>query len=250
MTDQIKTLDKIGLNNKQANVYLALLELGEAKITDIAKQANLKRPTVYLIIAELELQGLVSVVVKGKKKIYSAAHPKRIGELLEFRKTQFQKILPDLLSVYGSINGRPKIQILEGMEGVAQAYREALSMLPQKNNEQLWISNVSSIAERFPEIMSEYVRVLSKFPKSKIREILFGKKIKTNYLLKIKSKVRPNHQVKNIDDPNWGGQTDQLIIENKVMFFSIKPEPFALTIESAEIAKTQKFMFENLWKGL
>lgn len=250
MNDAIKTLGKIGLSNKQANVYLALLGLGEAKITDIAKQANLKRPTVYLIIEELELLGLVSKIIKGKQKIYSAAHPKRISELLEFRKNQFQELLPNLLSTYGSASGQPKVQMLEGLEGIKQAYREAINMLPKKNTEQLWISNISSFLERFPDIISEYVRTLNKFPKSKIREILFGKKPADKYFGETKINQRPNHQIKHLDDKNIGGETDQLITENRIVFFSFSPKPFALIIESEELAKTQKFLFENIWSTI
>jgi len=250
MNDKINTLNKIGLSNKQANVYLALLELGEAKITDIAKQANLKRPTVYLIIGELELLGLTSKIIKGKQKIYSAIHPKRISELLEFRKNQFQELLPDLLATYGLANRQPKIQMLEGPEGVKQAYREALNMLPKKNIEQLWISNASSFSERFSDIISEYIRTLNNFPKSKIREILFGKKPFSQYFGETKIKQRPNHKIKYINDKNFGGETDQLITENRIVFFSFSPRPFALIIESEELAKTQKCLFENIWDTL
>lgn len=250
MNDEIRTLNKIGLSNKQAIVYLALLSLGEAKITNIAAQAILKRPTVYLIIEELELLGLVSKIIKGKQKIYSAAHPKRISELLEFRKNQFQELLPSLLSTYGSAGGHPRVQMLEGLEGVKQAYREALNMLPQKNIEQLWISNISSFLEIFPDIIAEYTRTLNKFPRSKIREILFGQKPLIKYFGEIKIKQRPNHQIKYINDKNFGGETDQLITENRIVFFSFNPKPFALIIESQELAKTQKFLFENIWNTI
>jgi sugar-specific transcriptional regulator TrmB len=75
--DIVTTLQKLGLTEKQATVYMAMLELGEAGMTKIAKKANLKRPTVYLIIDELNLLGLAGEILKGKKKFYSAA-PKEI----------------------------------------------------------------------------------------------------------------------------------------------------------------------------
>jgi sugar-specific transcriptional regulator TrmB len=250
MNDKIKPLNKLGLSDKQAIIYLTLLELGEAKITDVAKKSNLKRPTVYLVIEELALLGLVSMIVNGKKKIYSAVHPKRIGELLDFRKNQFQNILPDLINIYGSGNRQPKIQFFEGADGVRQLYREVLSLLPQRNSEQLWLSNIHSVSEKFPEIINEYTRILNKFPKSRIREILFGKKTNNDYLKKFKIKLNPNHKIKYIKNNTLDEQTDQLILENRIIFFSINPELFALSIESPEIAKIQRFMFENLWKSI
>lgn len=248
--NDIKTLSKIGLSQKQAIVYTAMLQLGEAKITDIAKSANLKRPTVYLIIEELELLGLVSQLIKGKGKAYSAVHPKRISELLEFRKNRFQEILPDLVAKYKSSVDRPRIQMLEGMEALRQTYREALISLTQDNNEQLWISNFSSIIENFPDIVTEYSRALNKFPKSNIREILFGKGSVEEWFKKINVKQSKNHQTKHINDYNFGGETDQLITDEKLYYFAIHPEPFVLIIESQEMAKTQKFLFENIWKTI
>lgn len=250
MTDTIKALNKIGLRTKQATVYLALLSMGEAKITDLAIQANLKRPTVYLVISELELLGLVYKIIKGKQKIYSAAHPKRISELLEFRKNKYQELLPELISSYSAAPGQSRVQMLEGIEGLKQAYREALNMLPQKNSEQLWISNISSFLERFPDMLSEYIRTLNKFPKAKIREILFGKKPANEYFGETKIKQRPNHQVRYLVNKNDGGETDQLITENRIVFFSFGAKPFALIIESPEMAKTQKFLFENIWSTI
>ena len=72
-------IEKIGLSKKQTDIYLALLELSEATITDIARTATMKRPTTYLIINELEMLGLVSSIKKGKKKFYSPAHPRRLA---------------------------------------------------------------------------------------------------------------------------------------------------------------------------
>ena len=113
--DETRILTKLGLSEKQAIVYSALLELGESSMTDIARRSKLKRPTVYLIIEELEILGIVSMVLKGKKKIYSAAHPNRIGELLRFRERQFNEILPSLVAKYGSLSEKPRVQMFEGV---------------------------------------------------------------------------------------------------------------------------------------
>ena len=60
---------------------------------------------------------------------------------------------------------------------------------------------------------------------------------------------QPNHKIKYFEDGGSCGQTDQFIIGNRVIFFSIKKELFTLIVESEEIAKTQRFLFESLWKS-
>lgn len=53
-------LQKIGLQQKESAVYLALLELGTADVSGIAKKAGIKRPTCYLVLDDLKNRGLVS----------------------------------------------------------------------------------------------------------------------------------------------------------------------------------------------
>lgn len=249
MEEQIKILTKIGLSDKQAVVYSALLELGEAKMTDLAKHAKLKRPTVYLVTSELDMLGLVSSVIKGKKKIYSAVHPKRIAELLEFRKNQFQDLLPQLLAKYGSLQGKPKVQMLEGIEGVRQAYQEAFSLLKEGKSEGLWIGNIGLLVEKFPEVIREYNRTLGTLGQYKIRELIFGGEKSKEWVEKTNKNSKSNHKVKYFNDEGSCGLTDQLIVGDKVILFSIHRELFTLIIESREIAKTQKFLFEGLWSS-
>ena len=49
----ITLLTSIGFNEKTASIYLAALSLGTASIQDIAKKADIKRPTTYNYIQEL-----------------------------------------------------------------------------------------------------------------------------------------------------------------------------------------------------
>lgn len=247
MEEQVKSLIKIGLTEKQAIVYSALLELGEAKMTHIARHAKLKRPTVYLVIEELIQLALVSMLEKGKKKIYSAVHPNRITEILESRKQQYQEMLPDLLARYGSIRGKPKVQMLEGIEGIRQAYKEAYELLKESKNEGLWFGNISFMLEHFPQVLKEYDAVLDSLKVYEIRELIIGGTKSAEWVREMQQKPKPHHLIKYLNDEGKCGITDQLIVGNKLMLFSMNKELFTLIIESEEIVKTQKFLFDQLW---
>jgi sugar-specific transcriptional regulator TrmB len=250
MEEQINALTQIGLTQKQAIVYTALLELGEAKMLHIAKQAKLKRPTVYLVIDELIQLSLVSVIEKGKKKIYSAVHPNRITEILESRKQQYQELLPDLLARYGSIRGKPKVQMLEGMQGIKQAYQEAYALLKEGKNEGLWFGNISFLLEHFPLVIKEYDSVLNSLKGSRIRELIIGGEKSEAWVQKMQKSPKPQHFIKYFNDEGQCGITDQFIIGNKIMLFSMNKEIFTLIIESEEIVKTQKFLFDRIWNSV
>ena len=63
-------LEKAGLNRRETALYLALLQMGPSSILNIARKADMKRPTAYLVIDELMKKGLVAEVPKEKKKKY------------------------------------------------------------------------------------------------------------------------------------------------------------------------------------
>ncbi|MFA6273601.1 MAG: helix-turn-helix domain-containing protein [Candidatus Paceibacterota bacterium] len=247
--DEIQILSKIGLTEKQAIVYTALLELGEASMSNIAKFAKLKRPTVYLIIEELEMLGFVSRIEKGKKKIYSAVHPKRIAELLEFRKNQFQEILPSLIAKQGAIQGKPKIQMFEGMDGIRHVYSEIFKTAKETKEECLWFGNITLIKNQFPEVIREYNKFLTETKNYKIRELIFGGEESEKWVEEMKKKENTKYSVKYLEIKEMG-LTDQCIIGNKIIFFSLEKEIFTTMIESKEIAQSARAQFNVLWNSV
>ena len=58
MNELLNSIKDLGLNDKEAKVYLALLKFGEANVSDIADEAGMKRPTVYVILDEIRKKGL------------------------------------------------------------------------------------------------------------------------------------------------------------------------------------------------
>ena len=50
----ITELEKTGLTENEAKVYLAALELGETTVIRLAKKAGIKRPTTYLVVDSLK----------------------------------------------------------------------------------------------------------------------------------------------------------------------------------------------------
>ncbi len=242
-----KTLEKIGLSPKQSFVYLALLDLGEAKMTDIAKQAGMKRPTVYLIIEELELLGLASSVVKGKKKFYAAAHPRRLAELTKYRAHQVEESMPELLARYGKDSQKPKVQMFEGVAGIEKAYREAYTLLSNKE-EGLWFGDVTFLQEQFPEVLRTYNKMIAELRDPKIRELVYGGEVARKWAQDMQSHLGKNHKIKYVPGKEFGF-TDQLIIGNKIMYFSFGETVFVLMVENKELAQTQRGLFEIAWNA-
>ena len=58
---EYKKLEDIGLNEKEARAYIAILELGEASMSELVNKSRLKRSTLYETVALLRERGLISL---------------------------------------------------------------------------------------------------------------------------------------------------------------------------------------------
>lgn len=55
----IRNLTEFGLSDKEARIYLALLELEIATAFDTAKHAGINRSSTYVVLESLKKKGLV-----------------------------------------------------------------------------------------------------------------------------------------------------------------------------------------------
>ena len=241
-----ETLKKIGFDQKQTAVYLAALELGEATMTELAKKAEQKRPTTYLAVEEIQTQGLLSETKKGRRKVYSPVHPRRLVEIMRSREQQISEALPELLAIYNSPKAKPKIQVFEGVEGIKLMYRELYQSL-NKKEEALWFTRIDAIREHVPEAETEYLKMLRKLNDPKIRELNYGNKEGKQWLKKSKSFRGKNHHIRILPLDFEFGASDNLIFGNKLVTFSLKDDVFVIVIESKEIVKTYRTLFEWAW---
>ena len=122
-----KELENLGMDDKEAYVYLSLLEIGEANVAKISKKSGVKRTTVYNAIEALKEKGLVSSTIKKQNTLYLAEDPRKLEQHLGEKMLSLKSILPELLSLSNFIDKKPRIRYFEGIEGVKEAYRDTLN---------------------------------------------------------------------------------------------------------------------------
>ncbi len=140
-----KELQKLNFDKKEADVYLALLELGEANIEQIAKKSKIKRTTVYHVIEALKTKGYIEMAKIGKKTLFYAQNPNKIKEKLEEKKLVLDKIMPGLLSITNTIDKKPKIRYFEGKEGIREIYKDTL----KHHDQEMLVWTTEDILEYF-----------------------------------------------------------------------------------------------------
>lgn len=236
--DILELLNLVGLSEKEASVYMALLELGTATVHPISTKANIKRPTTYLILEELSKKGLVSVVPRAKKALYTAESPEKLLGDLHKKQELVKRFMPNMLALYNAKVDKPKVLLFEGQEAVRGVYDK---ILLAKNVD--WFSTIKdilSVYADFPKKLNEQAIA----GKIKIRELLTRSAEDIAYAKTMKHNEYFEHRF------GKGGQeflTDNCLYDGKVVFFSFSPQVSAIVIESQGIYKSLKNLFEYAW---
>ena len=116
----------MGFSEKEANVYLALLELGKGAVSNIARKAGLNRTTGYHILDSLAGKGLVSISGKEPLQEYVAESPEKITQLLKAKFDEYEKYLKSYPAVCRivSVKEIPDIELYK----IYTAKKEKLSL--------------------------------------------------------------------------------------------------------------------------
>lgn len=247
-----KILEKIGLSEKEAKVYLAALELGQDSVQNIAKKAGVNRPTAYFIMEKLMELGLASTLEAGKKTLFVAESPKEILNILdrekqeiENRRSEVKESMNQLLAIYNAKEGKPLVRYFEGADGLEALDRYGHDKM-KKNAEVLGISPIDLIEEYFPERRK---KSLSERIKMGIRSrMIYTHRNKEIAYSQNKKELREGVFIPRdtfpIDAtisiyPDWGIK----------LFYYSKSNPYGVMIESKELAYNFKLLFELAWIG-
>jgi sugar-specific transcriptional regulator TrmB len=240
----LKTLIDFGLSEKEAKVYLALLELEVAAVSEIAKEANINRSTTYVILESLKKKGLVSQSQDKKVQKYIAVSPDFLlyeaqerAKKTEEIKNRISNIVPELKALYRGIKNRPIVKVFEGKSGLIHGFEDTLTC-----REKLMrvTSSVGNIIKLLPEYFPEYVQ----------RRIKSGIKMHG---------IHPADEIANklmVLDPHkfdvpilipkdkYKIPADMAIYDDKIGLMTAKDGGVAILIQNKEIAEVMKNIFD------
>jgi sugar-specific transcriptional regulator TrmB len=235
-----KELQEIGLNEKEAKVYLASLELGQSVVQDIAKKAGLNRPTAYFIIDNLMKRGLMSSFHQGKKQFFVAADPDKLIDIasqekqrIEKREGILKKLLPQLQSINNKITNKPVVRYYEGKEGLITVTEEFLKSAGDVSYMVYSVDKVNNL--------------LSKEEKGSLRSKRLAKGIKTEVIYTYENGVLQSSddgaRLK-IPHDKFPISCDIAIYGDKVRIASLEDKLVGIIIEDKNIAETLKSIFK------
>jgi sugar-specific transcriptional regulator TrmB len=244
--DLQKTFSLLGLKEDHLAVYLANLEWGETIITNIARKSKVPRTTIYLLIKDLLDLGLVTRFMRDGQTLYVASDPEFIKTLLKQRQDELQYSISlldtnmsQLKAMQNSNPKKPKVEFLEGSEGIKQAYNRTFEA------KEIWIQ---CLTEDYTEVVSDefFNNYFEKFFNTNIKSKELLKFGDDEYISKYGSKKNLQLIAPMTADKV---ETDFWVYDNKVTFVSFNKEnPYALVVEDKDIANAMKTMYDLAWK--
>ncbi|MBI5135241.1 hypothetical protein HZA86_03350 [Candidatus Uhrbacteria bacterium] len=241
-----QSLQAQGFSDKAAKIYIALLQIGEGSVIDIAKKAELKRTTVYNILPDLIRQGLVESTVKNKHHIFFIDDVRRLELDAQEKVKSVGALLPQLKAIQNILPQKPKITFYEGVGGMKELYQDTLDSM-QHGGTILSYTGLTDFFDMMPkEYYAWYVEERAK-KKILIKIIAPDSPITRQWA---KDAVKDVRQMKIIPSKDFRFKGDTEIYANKVALISYAENFLGVIIESKEIHEMQKTMFELLWDSL
>lgn len=244
-------LQKLGLTNGEARVYLALVELGSSKVGPVVKKSKVSYSKIYDVLERLTEKGLSSYTIKEKTKYFQAVDPSRLQEYLEKKEKELQenkKVLDDLVPYLTKISSSGDdhgAEIFLGNKGIMTAYDILLKNTPKNGNIRFFYANDPKYSKQILEFYFRtgvfFRKIESNFKKNNVKwkGILRGKKSNSQ----IPSFMKQHHVSFPIP-----GNID--IGGDNVLIIAWSKQPIGILIKSAEIAENFSNYFDSIWSVL
>ncbi|MCI4373785.1 MAG: hypothetical protein L3K02_09135 [Thermoplasmata archaeon] len=128
----IQALIRFGLNDREAQLYLALIQRGPSTAPEVAREASSDRVVAYRTLDALRARGTVTVTAERPRRYVPVPPRALFDEHLEARRSgiaEDEKLaiaLTELLPTRSGSgdNGAPRFQVLPGAPGIYPLLRE------------------------------------------------------------------------------------------------------------------------------
>lgn len=232
------TLEKCGLSKNESRVYLALLRLGSATPLEITKKSHVHRVNVYDVLERLREKGLISMIMNQNKKIYEAAHPKHLLNLIEEKEVMLNEIMPRLEQEFKLKKEKQQVHYFLGIDGVMQAYYMMLDQKPP-----MYALGGSGLNRKYLKHRHEM------WNKERIKRKINGKALYYEFTRKDRSQSWNDSTIEIRFLPNKYKTLGMVDICGNIIvnLLPIEGNIMAIVIENKQLAETYRHFFNFMW---
>lgn len=241
MKDIFAILKQLGLSDSEVQVYLAALGTGPVTAQDLAKKTGLSRQAVYSAIDGLTSRALVSSLMRGKKRFFAAEPPARLlayakrrdAEMHE-RVQDLDRLLPDLDLQAGG--DKPVVRVFEGKQGLLGIIEDI------RGTKQELSAEITDLDAMY--------KVLSLDDLKRLRTELQRQGIWVQGIYSGTPSVSGVKAERLMLPPERAGFKSNVgIYGNKIVLATFEGKMYSVIIESPQLAKTMRILFDLALKG-
>jgi len=245
-----KQLQGLGFTEKEAKVYIGLLELGEATALQLSQKTGLNRATTYVNLAGLEQRKLVGRIDNHKKTVFSIEHPLQILDLLEKEKNNVEikihlakSLMPELEMLEKVTGEKAKVKFYEGKEGIAMIQKEFMRAKPK---EWLNIFNINIALKHFPVSKTDHRQKVRQKKMSGRGIAVYDPKINIPNLPPF-----PNSEMRYLplSKFNLPFNSEISIFNDKAALISYHGKLMAVVVQNKSIVDGLRLLFELAWQN-
>jgi len=240
--DLQRTLVDLGLADREAALYLALLAAGPESMAGIASASGWRRTTLYPRMQRLVKKGIVRVEVFGRRRRYAAITPEELYALHRARLERVRDLLPRLGAIAAAQRPGTRVHAFEGREQVIAVYDDFLR--ERRSGPVLAFVALRATQRALPDFMATFITRRMR-RKVRMRAIMPDTPESQDRKRHDEEELR---ETRLIPADRWPFSGDVYIYGNRVAIVSA-PELRAVRIESEDIAQTMRAFFELAWIG-
>ena len=237
----------LGLPEKEASVYVALLAAGRSTASEIGRRANVNRATAYVVLDALIQKELVSISGKEPKQEYVAESPDKLPALFKkYQKEAKEKEekaheLATQLKSIQKVGNRPQVKFYEGVDGLRTVFEDTLTATSGKI---IAFCAIEDQHAHIPNYFPEYYQRRKK--KGIFMRAIFPRT--PEGIERVKENDNEFRDSRFVPADKFRFHPAINVYDNKTMIASFR-EKLGIIIESDEVADTMKKVFELAWIG-
>jgi len=227
-----ESLRRIGLSESEIKVYLALLKLGKANVTELAEESGVHRTNIYSILDKLKEVGLVSYFQEDNKMKFKTTDPENLLNYLKENEEAIQELIPDLKKIQEITTEKIGVEIFKGEKGMKSALKDII----RTKKDIVGFGMTGQLRKYMPVFAIQWIR--------EIKE----NKINNKYIYVEGTAIEePYFTVKTLPK-EFSTPVGTQIYSDKVLITIWEPTLIAILIKSKEVADNYRKHFELLWR--
>jgi len=238
------TLLKIGLSEKETDLYLLIMKHKEIRASEISKIRGESRTHVYDTINKLLEKSLITYVVKNNVKFFKTTTPEKLLDYLKEKEAKIKeeekeilKIIPEIKKIKESIEKEEtKIEIYEGKEGLKTVMNDIL----REGKDLVTWGATTKVEEYLPDFF------IRKYLNERKRRKIRAKQLFTEFYGVLKSPLSENRKL----PKEFASPTTTAVYGNKVSIWLWMEVPKVILIENKDLANSYRKHFDLMWRSL